>query len=412
MLNGQSTMKHRILVIGAGIYQIPLIQRAKQLGHQVFATSYLDNDPGLKMVDKGFNTSILDRPGLVKICTDEKITAVVTAASDLGSLSVGYLNDYFGFPGISEQQVRSVTDKGMFVALQEKLGLPGPHSFLLTNKQEFEEALSSIKKWPIIFKPIFASGSRGVQIVENSAQARAAYESASEISAIKQHCVLQTYLKGKEYGGECLVESGKVVFLELTYKFSNSNRVPTGHCVPCSINDNTQKALIKQIEAIVSYLDVMHSAINIDVIIEADNTPMLIDFSFRSGGNLLSQLMSLKFDLEPYERIIEYAIKNNISPIQIKAEKDGVYGAIILASPTASVMTARWKKEIEDAVQHDAFVIELTFDKQSGDKIAAFDQSSNRFGHIIASVDSLSHYSQLLNKIAAIAVDNATIKIH
>lgn len=400
-------MKHRILVIGASIYQIPLIQRAKQLGHQVFSTSYLSNDPGLKIADKGFNISILDRPGLVKLCTDEKITAVVTAASDLGSLTTGYLNDYFGLAGLTEQQVCSVTDKGMFIHLQEKLGLPRPQSFLLTSREEFEKALPNIKKWPIILKPIYASGSRGVQIAENSAQAKEAYEMASETSALKQHCVLQTYLKGKEHGGECLVESGKVVFLELTHKFSNHKRVPLGHCVPCSVNQILKTALIQQIEVIVKHLGVINSAINIDVIIEPDNTPILIDFSFRLGGNHLTDLMSLKYALDPFERVIEYSLTNKIKSIQVLQENEAVFGSIIMGCPIDSILTESWCKDIEDLVRKDATIIELLFDIELGEKIEKFDQSSNRMGHILVAVDSLTKYKSLLENIQGLALLHA-----
>lgn len=392
-------MKHRILVIGASIYQVPLIQRAKQLGLEVFSTSYLNDDPGLKIADKGFNISILDRPGLVKLCRKENITAVVTAASDLGSLTTGYLNDYLGFTGLTEQQVRSVTDKGLFIQLQEKLDLPRPQSFLLTSSEEFEKALPTIEKWPIIFKPIFASGSRGVQIIQDPFQAKEAFQLASETSELKQHCVLQTYLDGKEHGGECLIESGKVVFLEFTHKFSNNKHVPIGHCVPCSINESIKNALIQQIEAIVTHLGVVNSAINIDVIIGHDNIPILIDFSFRLGGNLLTNLMSQKYGLDPFERIIEYALTNEIKPIQTLQENQGVFGSIILGSPADSVLTKAWCSEIEKVTKENSTLIELIYDKKIGEKIEQFNQSSNRMGHILVTIDSLNIYQNLLEKI-------------
>lgn len=405
-----SSINHRILAIGASIYQVPLIQRAKQLGHRVFSTSYLKDDPGLKVADKGFNISILDRPGLVKLCRDEDITAVVTAASDLGSLTTGYLNDYFGFSGLTEQQVKSVTDKGMFIRLQETLNLPRPQSFLLTSSEEFEMVLPTIEKWPIIIKPVFASGSRGVQIIQNPNQAKEAFQLAAETSALKQHCVLQAYLEGIEHGGECLVESGKVVFLELTHKFSNSNRVPLGHCIPCSVNEDTKNSLIQQIETIIKHLGVSNSAINLDVIIEHDNTPILIDFSFRLGGNLLTNLMSLKYNLDPFERIIEYSLTDDIKPLHGLHENKGIFGSIILGSPTDSMLTGSWCYDIDEIVRKDAKLIELVFDKKAGDNIEQFNQSSNRIGHILVTLGALTKYISLMDKIQDIALLHAPCK--
>lgn len=402
-------MKQKILVVGASIYQVPLIQRVKQLGHTVLSTSYLSKDPGLKIANKGVNVSILDRKALIQLCDRENITAVVTAASDLGALTTGYLNDYFDFSGVSEKQVQAVTDKGRFIRLQEQLDLPRPQSFLITKQEEYKRIIPFIKKWPVIVKPIFASGSRGVQIIHAPQEAEEALKFASETSELRQHCVLQTYIEGQEHGAECFVEYGKVVFLELTSKFSNNNRVPLGHCVPCEVNEIFKTKLIQQIECIVEYLEVKNSAINIDVIVESNNRPIIIDFSFRLGGNLLSQLMSSRFNIDSYERIIEYATKEKIKPIQTTTESQNFFGSIILGSPTISTLTESWKTDIKCAAKKYATVIEIIFDLKTGEKIELFDQSSNRFGHILVSVDTLQQYSRLLNEIESIALNHTTI---
>jgi hypothetical protein len=122
----------KLLVIGASPFQVPLILKARELGYTVSATSYLKDDPGLLVADKGFNVSILDFGGLERLCQREGICAVATGASDLGTLAVGHLNDTLGLAGITEDQARSVSDKGRFVLLQKDLGLGLGESFIVT----------------------------------------------------------------------------------------------------------------------------------------------------------------------------------------------------------------------------------------------------------------------------------------
>lgn len=163
-MTGKNPERHgrRLLVLGASVFQVPLIRRAQALGCEVAATSYREDDPGLDVADRGFPVSILDHEGLEDLCRVFEVEGVLTAASDLGTLSVGRLVDTFGYPGLSEHQVRSVTDKWAFFQLQRSLGLPHPSSRLIQSEADLAEVLEDGCDFPLVMKPRYASGSRGV----------------------------------------------------------------------------------------------------------------------------------------------------------------------------------------------------------------------------------------------------------
>ena len=106
------------MVIGGGPFQLPLIKKGIKRGFWVYCTSSIKDDPGLSVADEALNISILDVDSLKEFCSSEKINCIVTAASDLGSITVGYLNNKLNLKGINEKQVLSVSNKGQFADLQ------------------------------------------------------------------------------------------------------------------------------------------------------------------------------------------------------------------------------------------------------------------------------------------------------
>jgi biotin carboxylase len=391
----------KILVVGAGPNQVPLIETAQDQEYEVWAVSYLDDDPGLGVADHGYQISILDVDRLERLCRAKGIKTVVTGASDLGCLTVGHLNEVLGLHGITEKQARNLTDKSRFVALQETLNLPRPQSLCVKSRGDLEHALQELRTYPLVLKPLFASGSRGVHIVQSADQARECHESVVARSAIQKGYVIQTYLDGIEHGGECLIEDGRVVFLELTHKFHNEYRVPVGHFVPFHLSPAVKECLTDQLNSIVTHLDVRNSAMNIDVIVTPDDVPVLIDASFRLGGNLLPQLMSLKFGVNTFERVIEYASGQLTQPTVAEA-RPGCFGSIVFGSSTPDILTEPVMRNISDALQHASHIESLVFDIDAGTNYKCFDESAHRFGHGLFRVDDLGTYNRLLKSIHAI----------
>lgn len=389
-------MSHRLLILGGGIYQRPLVDCARRLGCTVFATSYLPNDPALAVADRAFDVSILDPEGLERLCRAEHVTGVLTAASDLGSLAVGRLNDRFGWRGLTEAQARAVSDKRAFVGLLQDHGLPCPPSFPVETTAEREAALSKVDTYPVVMKPRFASGSRGVRVCHSAAEVREKHETVLSLSRLDRGYVLQRFLHGVEHGAECLIEGGRVVFLQLTHKYHTNRSVPLGHCVPFECPPSVLASVRQQVQTIAAALKVEDSAVNIDLILTPEGVPNVIDFSFRLGGNLLPHLMHHAFGVDTYERVVRHCIGADPGGEPAKRGADGCYGAIIFGADREGVL----KAELVDA-QRELFeswtrVIDMAFDIAPGERYRAFEESSCRFGHALFRVNDLAAYERVL----------------
>jgi len=400
-------MKRTLLVLGAGVFQIPLILKAKELGYTACATSFLPDDPGLRICDRAFNVSTLDLDGLERLCRDERVSGVVTAASDVGTLAVGRLNDRLGLPGLTEDQVRNVTDKVAFVRLLKRLELPCPQSQSVDGLRDLDAALETVRSYPVIMKPRFASGSRGVRVCASAIEVRLNHAAVMRSSLLDPGYVLQQFLPGIEHGGECLLENGSVAFLRLTHKYHNERKVPLGHCVPYECPPTVMDSLRRQIETIAKALHVQHSAVNLDVILPPDGPPHLIDVSFRLGGNLLPHLMHQAFGTDTHERVIRYCSGEALPPLAAQREPHGCYGSIIFGGNAGGTLTKQLVVATRQLFEESSDLIDLAFDIVPGQRYEAFDQGSHRYGHALFRVDGLRAYERLLEAQRSILRDRS-----
>ena len=320
----------------------------------------------------------------------------MTGASDLGSISVAQLNECLGLPGLSSKQVLAVSDKGQFVRLQARLGLPHPQTFEVAEPGDLEKAINGFTAFPAIVKPFRASGSRGVRVIADTDGLRRAHDFAFQQSFLRKGYVVQSFLHGIEHGGECLIENGHVVFLALTHKFHNSSFVPTGHFVPFEPDPSRLDSLKSQIERLAEYLGVVNSPLNIDVIFPAEGPAVLIDLSLRLGGNMLPQLMELQYGVDTVRRSLDYCLGNPLEPLPSAARNTGGYGSIVLGSPVFGIVHADLFARTRELFESAAEVIEMNFDVEAGQHVHCFDEGSHRIGHIVFRVNDRAEYERLL----------------
>lgn len=384
-----------ILILGASPFTIPLINTAASLGYRTIVCSNIATDPGLAVADLPMEISILDRGQLEGIMKQYQPVAIVTAASDLATLSIGYLNKKYGLRGITEEQVLAITDKGKFTELQKELELPAPASWVVEKENLERDEMLQHLNFPMIMKPFFSSGSRGVKVVRSIEELLAHHQQCRLASSGRKGYVLQSFLSDYvEVGCEVFVENGKVVFLQTTHKFLNKLQVPTGHCVPGPISASQREALVVQIESICTALQIINSPINLDVMTKPDNHPVIIDMSFRLGGNLLPDIMNQAFGTQPYNRVLSYVV-NEVPLNSINNSTEGYTGSFIFGSLTPQQFTEELKNAIESIVQPCA--LELVFDFAIGRTLPVFTQGSYRFGHALVRTPSLAKYKELYN---------------
>src|SRR5574344_1334141 len=103
----------KLLVIGAGILQIPVIKKAKELGIYVVATDGSENALGLALADKGIAVNICDKQLMLEVAKAEGVTGAIHPCSEVAMDVLGYINEQMGLSGITEDMAHRATNKAL-----------------------------------------------------------------------------------------------------------------------------------------------------------------------------------------------------------------------------------------------------------------------------------------------------------
>lgn len=66
-------MKKKLLILGAGIYQVPLIETAKRMGLETIVASIPGNYPGFALADKVVYENTVDKEAMLALAKAEQV---------------------------------------------------------------------------------------------------------------------------------------------------------------------------------------------------------------------------------------------------------------------------------------------------------------------------------------------------
>lgn len=177
-------MKKTIMFIGAGKYQLPGIEKAKDLGLKVVAIDRDPNAAGLKAADGPIVLDIKDIEGSIRVAKENNIDGVLTIASDIAIPTIAAVANELGLPGISPEVAKIATNKALMREKFVEYDVPSPRFRNVRTLDEAREAAEEIG-FPVVIKPIDNAGSRGVTKVDNMKDVKKAYLSSKEFSREK-----------------------------------------------------------------------------------------------------------------------------------------------------------------------------------------------------------------------------------
>jgi biotin carboxylase len=380
----------KILILGAGIYQVPLIKKARELDLFSIVVSVPGNHPGFEFAGKIAYVDTTDYKNVLELACEEKVDGICTAGTDVAIISLGYACDRLGLPGISYDAACIVNDKARMKDAFLSGGVRTARYFKASTLEECKMAFDALDT-PVLIKATDSSGSRGISVVKSEDRLEQGYALAQSVSRQKV-VVVEEFIEGEEFGAQAFVENGRVRFIlpHGDYVFKGDTGVPIGHFAPYALDPAVIEDCKNQLTRAINSAKLCTCAINADFILKGDKVYVL-EIGARSGATCLAELTSIYYGIDYYAQIIKAALGEKTDFVQ---RKNMPNASMLLYSNKPGII-----KSIRNENPPDARIAQIKFDYAAGDRVRAFRVGPDRIGHVITRAETLDEAVEMLHTV-------------
>ena len=278
----------KLLILGGGHAEIPLIQAAQALDWYVITTGNDRKGLGHPYADKNVFADFSDKDAMLELARTEGVQAVCSGCNDFALLSTVYVCEKLGFPGHDSYATSlEIHHKDKYRALATKLKIPTPRALVVPKDTDadFDAAIASLD-FPIIVKPVDLTGGKGIHRANTPEEARAAYKDACSRTR-QDHIVVEEFVTGTNHGFSAMLVKGKVAFaFSDNEQYYINKYMVSGANSPSTSSDKTLAMLREYSERIAQELHLVDGILHIQYIERANGTPVIIEICRRPPGDL------------------------------------------------------------------------------------------------------------------------------
>lgn len=301
----------KLLIIGAGIGQVPLLRKAQQRGIHVTVASIPGPYPCFQLADDIIYTDIYDRNAVAGEARRRGITAVVSDQNDLMMPTVAYVAEKLGLPGNTFDTVMTYCDKNSFRELCDRTGVPGPrHARIQTAGDVVFDA-----PLPWMVKPADSQSSIGVKKVDTKEQAMTAVREALEKSPTHS-AIVEEYISGKEIVCEGLISEGRYYPLLLgdrRYFDLPDVMIPSQTLFPSTLSKALQERIVGYEQQLTAATRPAFAIVHSEYLVnEATGDIHIVESALRGGGVYISSdLVPMATGLDVTDFLLDKALGLN-----------------------------------------------------------------------------------------------------
>lgn len=393
-------------MLAAGILQVPIIKRAREMGYYVIAADGNPEACGLQYADKAICANITSEEEMVEIAKREKIDGVIHPCSEVSMNVMGRIHDELNLSGVSRKQAVVATNKHLMREAFKKGDAPSPISVLAKSAEDAWEQFQAFDGDGIL-KPSRNSGSRGIAKVtknlnldlnpNNHVTTKDEFFKLYDIALQESRdnsVLIEQFIEGPEFSVEIIVWEGKVNVLTVTDKKTTEapHFVELGHNQPSCFHEETVAIIKDAAVRGVKALGVDKCACHAEVKVMGGKA-YLMEIGARMGGDFISTVLTrLSTGIDMVAAAIDCAL--NIEPdLTPKAAPQGVCIRYFCPSP------GELKSISNTEVLNDPRVHEWEIYHKEGNMIPEVTSSLCRSGHVIVTEETPQKAIELAEKL-------------
>ena len=395
----------KIMILGAGTYQVPLIQTDRRMGLYTIVVSIPGDYQGFALADKIYELDTRDKERILEAARAEQIDGICTSGTDVAVSTIGYVCEKMGLSGIPQEAAAILTDKVLMKEAFLKGGVSASTGMRVYSLAEARGAAERIG-YPVVVKRVDSSGSRGITVVEQPERLDEAYYYASERTT-RDYVLVEGFIRGTEIGVDGFVQDGQLVFLAPHTKFvyrGKNTTIPVGHAFPYHCAQEVYDEIGRQMQAAVSAAGADQCSVNADVFVDGKKVS-IIEMGGRTGATCIPELISIYYGFDFYEKMLRSALGEQV---EFNCTGSQPCMAKLLLSPVEGKITSIDKEGIR-VLEEQGVTVSLDF--PAGHKVFAMADGTDRIGHIIACTEDESQLDAWMMQVyRCICVDGVTLE--
>ncbi|MCG9970427.1 ATP-grasp domain-containing protein [Christiangramia crocea] len=384
----------KLLLLGGLRYLLPVIKEAKELGYYTITCDYLPENIAHQYSDEYHNISITDRIAVLKLAQKLGIDGIMSFAVDPGVLTAAYVAEKLGLPGCPLKSVEILQNKGLFRSFLKEYGFNVP---LAKTFHTYSAAVDNISKFnfPLIVKPVDSAGSKGVSKVTSMKELEYAVRSAI-LNSVSNTFIVEEFIEVKDYASDSdgFSLNGNLEVVTFSNQYFNANSenpyTPSAYSWPSSMETKDQDYLERELQRLISLLNLGTSLFNIEVRVGLNGLPYIMEVSPRGGGNRLSEMVKNASGLNLIRYAIQGAMGEQIS-MNEKVNYKGNWCELILYSKDEGEFAGM---EIHSSL--NPYLKEKDLWVDIGDRIYPFSSANYAIGTLIFNFDTTEQIEHLM----------------
>jgi biotin carboxylase len=391
-------MKQKLMIVGAGEFQVPIISQAKQMDLFTIAVSIARNYPGFEIADKSYAVDVREKEKVLEIAGHENISGILTDQTDMSVPTVAYVAENMGLPGITYDCALRFTNKYLMRLCCEKSGIKTPRFFQARTLKEASITAGQLQL-PFILKPVDCQGSRGVSKVNHPDELREKFNNARSFS--KQGAViLEEFFQGREIVIEGFAFDYDFANLIIgdSYNFELADIfIPKQRFFPSSLNKSLKQKLLNLNSQLIKGLGLKFGITHSEYLVDEDTGEIcLMEVAARGGGVFISShLIPLGCGIDVNELLIKTAMGQAISfdPNDINEKASGYVCFYLPEGKIRSVQGIDLVNSLPGV--HNAYLDNLVVGRQS----AKMMDKTMRFGPILLAGNNRQSLQETIQKL-------------
>jgi len=382
------------MILGGGVYQTPLIRKAKSMGLETIVVTPRGKYPGINIADSWLDVDTTDVTRLVAAAKELDIDGIVTAGTDVCMPAMGAVVDSLGLRGASADAALKSMNKAI---MKQTLAEYDVATAKFETCSNASEGLRFARKigFPVMVKAVDSSGSRGISRATSRDEFAAAWSRALSVSR-SGHVIVEKFLEGTEFGAQAFVTGDRLVSV-----FPHNDTVtappcftPIGHSMPTSLTEAQISETAELIERAVAALGIEDCVSNVDLML-VDGEPHIIEIGARIGATCLPENISIYAGQDVYEYLIQLAL--GTSPTFDTVDRQANASRLLTSDKAGRVVQLPDPTGFKDYGHVDDF----QWDVDMGDHVERFRVGPDRIGHIIVKSGSAEESETLVNGLAS-----------